>query len=68
MVRFDKAIYLSFLFKSTLSVRLNNCLRGSDVLLFLEFRNIVFVFVLYPHLIHYIVRGGCSVSQVSRDD
>ena len=31
MLRFDKAIYLSFLLKSILSVRLSNCLRGSDV-------------------------------------
>ena len=37
MMRFDKAIYLSFLLKSILSVRLSNSQRGSDVLAYLEF-------------------------------
>ena len=55
MLRFDKAIYLSLLFKSILSVRLINNMCGSNVLLFLEFINIVFIFVLNLYWIHYIV-------------
>ena len=47
MLRFDKAIYLYFLLKSILPVRLSNSLGRSDVLLFSEFINIVFVIVLY---------------------
>ena len=47
MLRFDKAIYLSFLLKSILSVRLSNSQSRSDVLIFLEFINIVLMFVLY---------------------
>ena len=47
MPRFDKAIYLSFLLKPILSVRLSTSLQGSDVLVFSEFVNIVFIFVLY---------------------
>ena len=34
MLGFDKATYLSLLFKSILPVRLGNSLWGSDVLLF----------------------------------
>ena len=42
MLRFDNAACLSQLvFQFILSVRLSNILRGSDVLLFLEFINIV---------------------------
>ena len=41
MLRFDKAIYLSLLFKFVLSERLSNSLWGSDVLLLSEFINIV---------------------------
>ena len=44
MLKFNKAIYLSLLFKFILSARLRNSLSGSDVLLFLEFVNIVFIF------------------------
>ena len=51
MLRFDKATYLSLLFKIILSVRLSNSLWRSDVLLFSEFINIVFIFVLYPYWI-----------------
>ena len=47
MLRFDKAIYLSFLLKSILSVRLSNSLGGSDILLLLEFLSIVFLVGLY---------------------
>ena len=37
MSKFDKFIYSSLPFKSILSERLVNSLRGSDVLLFLEY-------------------------------
>ena len=47
MLRFDKAIYLSILLKSILPVRLIYSLRRLDVLLFLEFLNIVSIFILY---------------------
>ena len=47
MLRFDKAIYLSFLLKSVLSVRLSNSPGRSDGLLLLEFLSIVSVVVLY---------------------
>ena len=46
----DQYIYL-FLLKFILSVRLSNSLGGSDVLLFLEFIDIVFTFVLYLYQI-----------------
>ena len=39
--RFDKATYLSFLFKFILSIRLNNSLLGSVDPLFVEFINVV---------------------------
>ena len=39
---------------SILYVRLSNSLWGSDVLLILEFINIVFIVVLYLYWIHYI--------------
>ena len=55
MLRFDKAIYLSLHFKFIFSVRLSNSPCGSDVLLLLEFINIVFIFVLYFYSIHYIL-------------
>ena len=50
MLRFYRAIYLSFLLKSILSVRLRNRLWGSDILLFSEFTNIVFNFCIIPLL------------------
>ena len=62
MLRFDKAKYLSFLFKFILSERLSHSLRGSDVLLFLEFINIVstlfynfieFILLLYTFLSNF---------------
>ena len=43
MLRFDKAISLSFCLKSVLSVRLSDSLWGSHVLLFSEFINVVFI-------------------------
>ena len=55
MLGFDKAIYLSLFLKSILSVRLNNSMWESDVLLFFELINIVFIFVLYLYWIDYIV-------------
>ena len=55
MLGFDEATYLSLLFNFILPVRLSNILWGSYVLLFLEFMNIVFIFVLYLYWIHYIV-------------
>ena len=42
MVRYDKATYLSLPVNSFLSVRLSDSLWESDVLLFLEFINLVF--------------------------
>ena len=65
MLRFDKETYLSFLFKSTLSERLSNIIWGSDVLLFVEFINIVsfvfydtieFIKFLYTFLVIHFVR------------
>ena len=41
MLRFDKATYLSLLFKFILSERFSNSLWGSDVLVFSELINIV---------------------------
>ena len=50
MLKFDKAIYLSFLAQSILSVRLSNCLSRSDVLLFLVFINKVHTYFFIPFL------------------
>ena len=55
MLRFDKAIYLSFLLKFILSIRLSNSLWESDVLLFLELINIVLFLVSYLYWMLYIV-------------
>ena len=62
MLRFDKAIFLPFLLKSILSIKLSNSLWGLDVLLFLEFMNVVFIFVLYLWWIHCIVINFLVVS------
>ena len=43
MLRFYRATYLSLLFKFIFSEILSNSSLGSDVLLFLEFINIVFI-------------------------
>ena len=43
MPRFDKAAYVTFSFNFILYLRLNNCLSGLNVPLFLEFTNIVSV-------------------------
>ena len=60
MLRFDKAANLSLLFKNILSLRLSNSQQGSDVLLLLEFMNIVsillynfieFIILLYTFLV-----------------
>ena len=52
MLRYDKTIYLSLLFNSILSERLGNSPSGSDVLLFLEFINIVLI--LFYDFIEFI--------------
>ena len=52
MLRFATATYLSILFNSILSERLSNSLWGSDVLLFLEFINIVYT--LFYNFIEFI--------------
>ena len=52
MLRFDKVTYLSLLSKFILSKRLINSLRGSDVLLFSEFINIVYI--LFYNFIKFI--------------
>ena len=64
MLTFDKATYLSFLFKFILSERMSNSLWGSDVAIFSEFINIVsilfynfieFITLLYTFLlIHFV--------------
>ena len=54
-LKFDKGIYIALPFKFILAVRLSNSLWGLDVLLFVKFINIVFVFELYLYWIHYIV-------------
>ena len=65
MLKFYKATYLSLLFKFILSVRLSNSLCGSDVLLFLEFINIVpilfynfieIIILLYTFLVIFFSR------------
>ena len=53
MLRFDKATYILLLFKFALSKRLINSLLRSDVLVFLEFRNIVSV--LFSNYIDFIL-------------
>ena len=55
MLRFDKATYVSLVLKFILSIRLSNSLWGSDVLLILEFINIVFIFALYLYQIYFIL-------------
>ena len=53
MLSFEKATYLSLLFKFILSERLSNSLRGSDVLLFSEIINMVSI--LYYNFIEFII-------------
>ena len=55
MLRFDKATYLSLLFKFDLSVRLSIRLRRSDVLLLFEFVNRVSVSIISNSLYCYIL-------------
>ena len=66
MLRFGKATYVSLLLKSILSARLSNSLKDLDVLLFLEFRNMVsilyytfteFIILLYTFLVNFF----CSI-------
>ena len=65
MLWFDKGTYLSLLFKFILSERLSDSLRGSNVLLFSKFINIVsisfykfieFIIMLYTFLAISFVR------------
>ena len=70
MLRFYKAIYLYFLLKSILSVRLRNRLWGSDILLFSEFTNIIFNFCIIPllnSLYFYILFSNlfCSIQRIN---
>ena len=53
MLRFDKAIYLSLLFKSILSDRLSNSLRRLNISLFLEF--IKRVSILFYKVIEFTI-------------
>ena len=53
MLRFDKATYLSVLFKSILCERLSNSLCGSDILLFSEFIKIVSI--LFYNFIEFVI-------------
>ena len=53
MLRFDKVTYLALLFKFILSTALGNSLRGSDILLFLDFINIVFI--LFYNFFEFII-------------
>ena len=53
MLRFDKATYLSILFKFILSVRWSNSQRRSDFPLFLEFIHIVSI--LFYNFIDFII-------------
>ena len=46
MLRFDKSTYLSLLFKFIFFERLNNSLRGSDILFFLRIHKCSINFVL----------------------
>ena len=75
MLRFDKATYLSLLFKFILSERLSNSLWGADVLLFSEFIKIVsilfynsieFVILLYAFLVISFARyKECIICLIS---
>ena len=58
-------MYLSFILKSILSVRLSDSLRESHVLLFSEFMNTVFIFGLHFYWIHYTVVYLYSFSVIS---
>ena len=53
MLKFDRSIYLSLLFKFLLSENLSNSLWGSDVLLFSEFIHIVSI--LFYNFIEFIM-------------
>ena len=53
MLRFDRATYLSLLFKCIFSEKLSNSLLGSDALLFLEFINTVSI--LFYNFVELIV-------------
>ena len=54
MLKFDKAIYSAFVFKFVFSERLSINISQTEVLLFLEFINIISIFALQLSLIPYI--------------
>ena len=57
MLKFDKATYLSLLFKFSLSVRLSNSLRGSKCFIILLFYNFIeFIILLYTFLVIFFAR------------
>ena len=57
MLRFDKALYLSFYLKSVSSVRLSNNLEGSDVWLFrIHKYTIDFCIVPFLNSLYYYTR------------
>ena len=53
MLRFDRVLYLSLLFKSAFSEKLSNSLWGSDLLLFSEL--IIIVTILFYDFIEFIL-------------
>ena len=61
MLRFDKATYLSFFFTFILSKSLSNSLRGSYVLLFSEFINIVSI--LFYNFIEFTIYVAFSLAR-----
>ena len=64
MLSFDKATYFSFLFKFISSKRSTNSQRGSDVLLFSEFINIVSI-LFFINLLNYILDIKNIISLIS---
>ena len=58
MLRFDRVTYLSLLVQSISSGRLINSLKGSDVLLFSVFINIVFILFYNLHDIKNLLFDG----------
>ena len=65
MLRFDKATYLSFLFKFILSERLSNILRGSNVLIFSGSINVASIlFCNFTELFNILRIHKCSIYSV----
>ena len=61
MLRFDKAIIFSPLLKSNLSVKLSIKTCGSEVLLFSEFINIVYIFIFKCNLLSAVPLNAISL-------